>query len=123
MTILAVTLHRAGFDHARSLVAEGEIVFDDHDAWSEHQPSAEQENEFIREHGHAEYRRWHLEIDGAEREGTKAHDTFPFGDCRNVRRCAVLSAAGRAGQYEYRDLENAAAHLHGTIDAHAAHAR
>jgi hypothetical protein len=41
----------------------------------------------------------------------------------------VLSAETRAGQYKYHDIdiedidvENAAAHLHGLIDARAAHA-
>jgi hypothetical protein len=29
----------------------------------------------------------------------------------------VLSAESRAGQYKYYDIENAAAHLHGMIDA------
>jgi hypothetical protein len=29
----------------------------------------------------------------------------------------VLAAESRAGQYKYYDIENAAAHLHGMIDA------
>jgi hypothetical protein len=32
----------------------------------------------------------------------------------------VLAAESRAGQYKYHDIENAAAHLHGMIDAHEA---
>jgi hypothetical protein len=29
----------------------------------------------------------------------------------------VISAESRAGQYKYYDVENAAAHLHGMVDA------
>ncbi|MDF2770239.1 MAG: hypothetical protein K0S91_3077, partial [Nitrososphaeraceae archaeon] len=32
-------------------------------------------------------------------------------------RCGVLAAENRAGQYKYNDIEQAAAHLHGMIDA------
>ena len=50
---MTVTLNRRAFDHAK----EGQIVLDERDAWSEHRPTAEQENEFIRLHGFAEYGR------------------------------------------------------------------
>lgn len=114
---MAVKLSRRSFDYAKELVTEGKFVSDERDAWSEHQPSAEQENEFIREHGWNEYGRWHLGVDTDEPEETKAHYKFPYGDFVNVHRCAVLSAESRAGQYKYLDIERAAAHLHGMIDA------
>jgi hypothetical protein len=34
-----------------------------------------------------------------------------------VHRGAVLAAESRAGQYKYFDIENAAAHLHGMMEA------
>jgi hypothetical protein len=114
---MPATLHKSAFQYAKELIGEGKFVFDERDAWSEHQPTAEQENEFIRDHGFAEYGRWHLGIDDSEPEDTKARYKFPYGDFKNVHRCAVLSAESRAGQYKYQDIENAAAHLHGMIDA------
>lgn len=36
---------------------------------------------------------------------------------KKVHRCAVLAAESRAGQYKYSDIENAAAHLHGMLEA------
>jgi len=54
---MTVTLNRRAFDHAKELINEGQIVLDERDAWSEHRPTAEQENEFIRLHGFAEYGR------------------------------------------------------------------
>ncbi|HEX6510055.1 MAG TPA: hypothetical protein VF221_20695 [Chloroflexota bacterium] len=114
---MAVRLYEPGFDHAKSLIDEGKVVIDERDAWSEHQPSAQQENEFIRQHGFGEYGKWHLGIDDEEGEETKERYKFPYGDFERVHRCGVLAAESRAGQYKYSDVERAAAHLHGMLDA------
>jgi hypothetical protein len=116
---LAVKLNTTAFDYGKELVLKGRRVFDERDAWSEHQPSAEKENEFIRAHGFQEYGKWHLGIDDEFPEHTKRRYKFPYGDFQRVHRCAVLSAESRAGQYKHYDIENAAAHLHGMIDAAA----
>ena len=113
---MAVKLNDRAFDFAQELVTEGHFVFDDRDAWSEHRPSAEQENEFIREHGFSQYGRWYLGINHEKPEDTKGHYEFPYGDFTDVHRCGVLSAESRAGQYKHFDIERAAAHLHGMID-------
>jgi hypothetical protein len=114
---MAVKLNERGYEHAKKLVESGKFVHDERDSWSEHQPSAQEENELIREHGFGEYGRWHLGIDDAENEDTKGRYKFPYGDFENVHRCGVLAAESRAGQYKYHDIENAAAHLHGMIEA------
>jgi hypothetical protein len=113
---MAVILNRSAFEHAKQLVSEGKVVFDERDAWSEHQPSTRQENEFIRAHGIAEYAKWHLGIDDQQDENTKRRYKFPYGDFQKVHRCAVLSAESRAGQYKHFDIERAVAHLHGMIE-------
>jgi hypothetical protein len=114
---MAVRLNRTSFDHAKALVKEGEFVIDERDAWSEHQPSTEQENRYIEEHGFAAYARWHLGVDDEENEDTKSRYKFPYGDFAKVHRCAVLAAESRAGQRTYSDIELATAHLHGMLDA------
>jgi hypothetical protein len=114
---MSVRLHRPGYDHARKLVDEGQFVADERDAWSEHQPTAAQENEFIRAHGIGEFGRWHLGVDDSASADSKGHYKFPYGDFHKVHRCAVLSAESRAGQYKYTEIQNAAAHLHGMMEA------
>jgi hypothetical protein len=114
---MAVKLNKRAFDHAKELVGEGRAVLDERDAWSEHQPSAQRENEFIRLHGFDEFGRWYLGIDDEKGEHTKGRYKFPYGDFENVHRCGVLSAESRAGQYKHHDIETAADHLHGMIDA------
>ncbi|WP_437799953.1 hypothetical protein [Sorangium sp. So ce693] len=114
---MAVKLNQRAYDHAKALVEDREVVLDQRDAWSEHQPSAEDENRYIREHGMGEYGKWFLAIDTEEGEDTKGRYKFPYGDFEAVHRCGVLTAESRAGQYKYQDIELAAAHLHGMLDA------
>jgi len=113
---MAAKLNKRAFRYAKELIREGKVVLDERNAWSEHQPSAEQENEFIGLHGLDEFGKWYLGIDDEEREGTKGRYKFPYGDFQNVHRCGVLSAESRAGQYKYYEIENAVAHLHGMLD-------
>jgi hypothetical protein len=112
---MATKRNKRAFEYAKELILEGRVVLDDRDAWSEHEPTAEQENEFIRRKGIQEYARWHLGIDEDASAETKAAYKFPYGDFEKVHRCAVISAESRAGQYKYHDIEDAAAHLHGMM--------
>jgi hypothetical protein len=114
---MAVKLNRTAFEHAEQFIKTGKIVIDDRDAWSEHQPSSQKENRFIQEHGIREYAKWHLGVDDEQAEDNKGRYKFPYGDFRDVHRCALLSAESRAGQYKYKDIELAAAHLHGMLEA------
>ena len=114
---MAVHLNRRSFAHAQELIKAGHAVYDERDAWSEHQPTVQKENEFIERHGFEEYAKWYLGINDEKPEDTKGRYEFPYGDFKKVHRCGVLTAESRAGQYKHYDIENAAAHLHGMIDA------
>jgi hypothetical protein len=114
---MAVKLHRAAYEKARDLIDEGKAVIDERDDWSEHQPSSEDENRFLKEHGWSEYGKWFLGIDEEADRETKAHYKFPYGDFEAVHRCGVLAAESRAGQYKHADIKDAAAHLHGMLNA------
>jgi hypothetical protein len=55
-------------------------------------------------------------VDDQQHEETKGHYKFPYGDFKDVHRCAILVAESRSGQRGYTDIELAAAHLHGMLD-------
>ena len=122
---MGVKLNKKALEHAKSLVLEGKYVYDERDDWSEHRPSAEDENEFIRLHGLNEYAKWYLGIDDEKPQDTKGAYEFPYGDFKNVHRCGLLAAESRAAQYKHHDIESAVAHLHGMLEAqkHPAGAR
>ncbi|MEY2460375.1 MAG: hypothetical protein QOG30_2205 [Acidimicrobiaceae bacterium] len=120
---MAVKLNDRAFEHAKSVIIDGRFVYDDRDAWSEHQPSTDDENRFIEERGYDEYARWYLGTDDEASEDTKARYKFPYGDFERAHRCGLLAAESRAGQRRYLDIQLAVAHLHGMLDALHASAR
>ena len=114
---MAMKLNQRGYEHASTLIRHGKAVLDERDDWSEHRPTSQEENEFIQQHGLGEYGRWHLGVDEEEDPDTKGRYKFPYGDFQAVHRCGVLAAESRAGQYRHADIESAAAHLHGMLEA------
>ncbi|MGN7976615.1 hypothetical protein ACTJJ4_03505 [Microbacterium sp. 22195] len=114
---MTVRLNENALSHARGLLRSGDVVHDERDDWSEHAPSTDDENDFIDEHGMAEFARWHLGEDTDATEGTKGRYSFPFGDFRKLHRCAVISAESRAGQYDHASIEKALKDLLEKIDA------
>jgi hypothetical protein len=90
-------LNERAYDYAKKLIAEGKFVLDDRDDWSEHQPSTQDENRFIEEHGMDEYALWHLGINEDQPAENKGRYRFPYGDFEAVHRCGVLAAESRAG--------------------------
>jgi hypothetical protein len=113
---MAPRLNERGFEYARRLIEQGHVVLDDRDKWSEHGPSAQQENHYIDEQGFGEFGRWYLGVDDGANGNTKSHYRFPYSDFENVHRCGVLTAESRAAQHKYIDIELAVAHLHGMLD-------
>ena len=118
---MAVKLNRRAFHHAKALIADHEIVLDERDDCSEHRPSAGEENRIIEQRGFGEYGRWYLGIDDEEPANSKRRYKFPYGDFSRVHRCGVLASESRAGQYQYPEIEQAAAELHGMLDAQPQH--
>ena len=114
---MAVKLNETAYAHAKKLIADGQLVIDERDAWSEHQPSATDENGYIADQGFDAYALWHMGVDTDAREGTKGRYKFPYGDFEKVHRCGVLAVESRAGQRKHLDIEMAAAHLHGMLES------
>src|SRR5262249_51233835 len=109
----SIELNEIAFTFAAKLIKKGQDVADSKGAWSKDRPSVQQENEFIRRYGFAEYAKWHLGIDRLFPDDTKRRYRFPYGDFKNVHRCGLLAVKARAAEYKYHDIENAAARLIG----------
>jgi hypothetical protein len=114
-----IALNKSAFLFAAELISKGQIVADNKGAWTKHRPSTDEENEFIRLRGFAEYAKWHLGVDLRFPENSKRRYRFPFGDFKDVHRCGLLAAKARAGEYRYAEIENAAAELEQAIKKRA----
>jgi hypothetical protein len=110
---MPVQKHQAGIDHAQSLIDKSQYVKDSD--WSDAQPSTDDENAYIDEHGWEAFGAWHLAVDTAENEETKARYKFPYGDFRRVHRSALVAAKQRAGSEHYGSIEDAAGDLLGQV--------
>jgi hypothetical protein len=113
---MTVQLNRTALTHARKLVESGDVVRDERDDWSEHAPSAADENEYIEKHGYKEYGMWFLGVDDEKDSETKGHYSFPIGDFKKVHRCGVISAESRAAQNDHDDIAKALKNLLELID-------
>jgi hypothetical protein len=71
-------LNEDGFAFAVHLVHQGHFIADGKGAWSEHRPSADEENEFIHVHGFSEYAKWHLELTIATPRTPNGDTNFPM---------------------------------------------
>ena len=116
---MAVKLNRSAYEHAKRLIEEGKFVNDERDAWSDHHPSTQMEEEFVGKNDFSEYGKWFLGINDEYSEDRKRHYEFPFGDFENVHRCGILAAQSRARQDKYFDVEGAAADLLAVIEKQA----
>ncbi|ADB33684.1 hypothetical protein Kfla_4666 [Kribbella flavida DSM 17836] len=113
---MTVKLNQRAFEHAKHLVKQGQTKRDERDDWSEHAPTADQENDYLDKHGWDDYGRWYLGIDTEKSEETKGRHKFPYGDFRRLHRCGVISAESRAAQQDYDDITKAVAELHKLLD-------
>ena len=113
---MTVELNHTALTHARKLVEQGDVVRDERDDWSEHAPSAADENAYIEKHGYKEYGQWFLGVDDEKDSETKAHYSFPIGDFKKVHRCGVISAESRAAQNDHDDIAKALKNLLDLID-------
>ena len=106
-----IELNEIAFTFANELIKQGQVIADGKGAWTKHRRSPDEENEFIRLHGFAQYAKWHLGIDRRFPENSKQRYKFPYGDFKNVHRCGLLAAKARARQYGHAEIEKAAEEL------------
>jgi hypothetical protein len=113
---MTTRLNERSYAFAEDQIKNGNALADQRDDWSEHQPSARQENEFIEAHGWDEYALWHLGLDDEASEHTKGRYKYPYGDFTRVHRCGLLAAEVRAGRNRHSDIEDAAIRLREMLD-------
>src|SRR5215211_4822095 len=106
-TSMAIRLNQQAVEHAQNLIKGRQ--YERKSDWSEAQPSAQEENNFIDENGWEAFARWHLAYDTEASEETKSRYKFPFGeDFSKLHRSALIAAKQRAGSEDYNDVQSAA---------------
>lgn len=101
--------------HARRLIDVGHYVI--RSRWEEVQPSAPEQNAFLKSHKWDEYGAWHLGVKIGTNPETKNHYGFVFGDLRRVHRSALIACQFRAAEFDHKSIELAAHRLLQRLDA------
>jgi hypothetical protein len=107
-------VNRRAVAHARKLIDAGRYVLDSD--WGEAQPTAREENRFLKSHTWDEYAAWHLGLtEGAEDE-TKARYGFVYGDFTRIHRTGLIACVYRASEWRHKQVELAAHRLLQRLD-------
>lgn len=104
-------------EHARQKIEARQYVLDSD--WGEVQPTADEENGFLKSHSWDEYALWHLGLTEGAPDHTKARYAFVYGDFRRVHRMGLIACEYRAAQWRHKAVELAAHDLLQLLDAKA----
>ena len=100
------SLNRPAVAKARRLIDARQYVLDSD--WGERQPSADDENAFLKNHSWDEYGEWHLGLTEGANDATKARYVFVFGDFRRIHRTGLIACVYRASEWRHKEVELAA---------------
>jgi hypothetical protein len=104
--VASYSVNEQAVAHARRLIDAHQYVL--RSVWSDVQPSADDENEFLKSHSWEEYAAWHLGLTKGASDDTKARYAFVYGDFRRVHRMGLIACHYRAAEWRHKEIELAA---------------
>jgi hypothetical protein len=107
--VASYTVNERAAAHARKLIDARQYVLVSE--WNEAQPSAADENAFLKTHSWDEYAAWHLALTEGATDETKARYAFVYGDFRRVHRMGLIACHYRAAEWRHKEVELAAHEL------------
>jgi hypothetical protein len=100
--------------HARKLIEARHYVV--RSRWQDAQPTARDQNAFLKSHTWDEYGEWHLGLKVGAAEETKSRYAFVFGDLRRLHRSGLIACHYRAAEFDHKQIELAAHELLQALD-------
>jgi hypothetical protein len=100
--------------HARKLIAAKHYVLDSD--WGEAQPTAADENRFLKNHSWGDFAAWHLGLTEDATDETKGRYAFVVGDFQRVHRTGLIACQYRAAEWRHKQVELAAHRLLQLLD-------
>jgi hypothetical protein len=108
------TVNERAIERAHRLIESRQYVLDSD--WGEVQPTAEDENRYLRTHSWDDFAEWHLGLTDGANDGTKARYAFVFGDLRRIHRSGIIACHFRAAEWRHKSIELAAHDLLQALD-------
>jgi hypothetical protein len=107
--VASYKVNRRAVAHARRLIDTRQYVLDSD--WGEAQPTAEDENAFLKTHSWDEYAEWHLGLTEGATDETKGRYAFVCGDFKRIHRSGLIACQYRAAEWRHKAVELAAHRL------------
>ncbi len=107
-------VNEAAVAHARELIEARRYVV--RSRWQEVQPSAREQNQFLKTHSWDDYSAWHLGLKVGATDETKGRYAFVFGDLRRLHRTGLIACHYRAAEWDHKAIELAAHDLLQLLD-------
>jgi hypothetical protein len=108
-------VNQAAVARARQLIDSRQYVLASD--WGQAQPSAADQNAFLKSHSWDEYAQWHLGLTDGARDHAKARYAFVYGDFRRLHRMGLISCEYRAAEWRHKEIELAAHDLLQYLDS------
>jgi hypothetical protein len=102
-------VNKGAVARARERIDARQYVLDSD--WGDVQPTADDENRFLRRHAWDEYAQWHLGLTDGASDETKARYAFVMGDFRRIHRSGIIACHYRAAEWRHKAIELAAHEL------------
>ena len=109
------SVNKAAVARARRLIDARQYVLNSD--WGAVQPSAAEQNGYLRKHDWDDYAAWHLGLTVGAADQTKARYAFVYGDLRRVHRSGLIACVYRAAEWRHKEVERAAYDLLQRLDA------
>ena len=111
------TVNPRAVEHAHRLIEARQYVL--RSDWGEVQPSARDENAYLKAHAWEEYAEWFLGLTEGATEDTKGRHAFVFGDFKRIHRSGIIACHYRAAEWRHKAVELAAHELLQALDRKA----
>jgi hypothetical protein len=111
------TVNRAAVEHAHRLIEAKRYVL--RSDWDEVQPSAKEQNAFLKRHSWDEYGAWYLGLTDGATDETKSRYGFVLGDFKRIHRSGIIACQYRAAEWRHKAVELAAHELLQALDRKA----
>ena|SRR5579871_4584308 len=113
--VMAIVLNKAALDRAKYLLKAGEVTSFDSD-WNEEKPTPTEVEEYLEAHDMEEYGEWFLGKNDEFDSEVKEHYDYPYGDLKEVQRCALVHSHAQAEQRGDKEIMHAIEGLINLID-------
>jgi hypothetical protein len=112
---MAIILNKAAVDRAKYLIEAGEVTSFDAD-WNEEKPTPTEVEEFLEAHDMEEYGEWFLGKNDQFDPEVKEHYEYPYGDLREVQRCALVDSHAEAEEKGDKEIAHVINELIALVD-------